>query len=143
MILLLARRPDDPSLQRLSDTIRTAGGQPVIVTLTEMEQLSSIRIQPHAQHGVTCTLHLGATTLDLRDIRAAWLWRHWQPLAVDPSFQAVHAQRAQWGFVDQEWRALYRGFIMTLAHAGVFCVNPPPSAAPSKRNAANCFSQHR
>lgn len=126
MILILARRFDDPSANRMVETIQAAGGEVLFVTLTSMEQLSSLAIANRPGGGYDCVLRIDGNVINLNQISAAWIWRNWHPLGVDDAYQHVYGKRDQWAFVDQEWRAFYRGFIMTLGYHGIFCVNPPP-----------------
>jgi glutathione synthase/RimK-type ligase-like ATP-grasp enzyme len=127
MILILTRFEADPTVVRLSRVLRAAGAEPVIVAPTTLEGPAAFFIANDPAGGARSWLRLADREIDLRTVRAAWLWRSWRPEPLDPRHGDLAQQRYEWRFFENEWAAFHQGFSLTLARHGVFCVNPPPA----------------
>jgi glutathione synthase/RimK-type ligase-like ATP-grasp enzyme len=130
VILILTQLEDDPPVLRLSRILRERGVEPVVIAPTTLERPSSLVVANDPRGGVRTELRLDAPdpddTIDLAEVRSAWLWRTWQPHPLLDRFRPLAARRDEWGFFQHQWEAFHRGFSLLLARRGVFCVNPPP-----------------
>jgi glutathione synthase/RimK-type ligase-like ATP-grasp enzyme len=130
MILILTHREDDPTVLCLGQHLRALGGEPVVIGPATLESPSSLVIANDPAGGAKRILRLGERTIDLSEVRAAWLWRSWHPHQQVDRFRAMamtaDAKQHAWSFYEQQWLAFHHGFSLLLAQAGVFCVNPPP-----------------
>jgi glutathione synthase/RimK-type ligase-like ATP-grasp enzyme len=129
MILILTRFEADPTVERLSRVLRAAGDEPVIVAPTTLEGPAAFFIANDPAGGGRSWLRLADREIDLRAVRAAWLWRSWRPEPLEPRYGDLAQQRYEWRFFESEWASFHKGFALTLAHHGIFCVNPPPANA--------------
>jgi glutathione synthase/RimK-type ligase-like ATP-grasp enzyme len=130
MILILTHLEDDPSALYLSQHLRELGAEPVVVGPATLEKPSSLVVANDQAGGVKRILRLGERTIDLAEVRSAWLWRSWHPHPQVERFRSMSmsaaAKQHAWSFYEQQWLAFHNGFSLLLAQAGVFCVNPPP-----------------
>jgi glutathione synthase/RimK-type ligase-like ATP-grasp enzyme len=126
MILIVTQFEDDPTVCRLSQRLRDQGADPLVVGSTTLEQPSSLVVENDPDGGARSLLQLGEGVVDLTQVRAAWLWRGWQPNPLLPRYRSLAARPEEWRFFAQQWQSFHRGFSLLLARCGVFCVNPPP-----------------
>lgn len=126
MILIVTQFSQDATVQRLRRILEAQGDDPVIVAPTTLEEPSSLTITGDHDQGAQAILRLQDRTIPLADVRAAWLWRGWQPHPLDPRFQELARRQDEWGFFAGEWTAFHKGFSLLLVYHDVFCVNPPP-----------------
>ena len=126
MILILTQFEDDLTVRRMSQHLRDRGADPVVVSSSTMEQPSSLVIANDPRGGTRSVLRLGNRTIDLAEVRTAWLWRGWQPNPLLERFRPLADRPEEWRFFEQQWQIFHRGFALLLAQRGVFCVNPPP-----------------
>ncbi len=126
MILIFTHTGADLTVQRLSETLRSKGAEPLVLDPELIEQLSSFEIAAGPSGEVRCVLRLPERTIELSEVRSALLWRSWRRYDDEPRLQALAARPREWSFYQQEWLTFYRGLVLTLAHHGVFCINPPP-----------------
>jgi glutathione synthase/RimK-type ligase-like ATP-grasp enzyme len=126
MILILSQFADDKTVVHLRQMLEHYGAAPVVIGLTTIEDYAAFTITNRQGGGGKSILQLNGQTIDLRDVHAAWLWRGWQPERLLPRFRQLAKQRDYWSFFANEWSAFYKGFSLTLAYNGVFCINPPP-----------------
>src|SRR5688572_2967117 len=89
MILILTHLEDDPTVLTLSQHLRELGGEPVVIGPATLEEPSSLAIENGPVGGVRRVLRLGGRTIDLGEVRSAWLWRSWQPQAMVERFRAM------------------------------------------------------
>lgn len=126
MILILTQFADDTTVVHLCQRLAQYGAAPLVIDLMAMEDHAAFTIANHPQGGGASSLQINGQTIDLRDVHAAWLWRGWRPHPLLPRFQQLAQQHDSWSFFENEWVAFYKGFSLTLAYHGVFCINPPP-----------------
>lgn len=126
MIFILTQFADDKTVTHLCQILEQYGAAPVVVDLTTIEDAAAFTIANHPSGGGTSILQINGRQIDLREIHAAWLWRGWQPEPLLPRFHELAKQRDYWSFFANEWIAFYKGFSLTLAYNGAFCINPPP-----------------
>ena len=126
MILILTQFEDDLTVRRMTQLLRDRGADPVVVSSATMEQPSALVIENDPDGGTRTVLRLGDRTIDLAEVRTAWLWRGWQPNPMLERFRSPAARPEEWRFFEQQWQIFHRGFALLLAQRGVFCVNPPP-----------------
>src|SRR6266542_4169833 len=122
MLLILTQREEDATVVRLTHILQARGADVVVVAQSTLEGCSSLRLEPNG----AAVLQLEHRTINLRDVRSAWLWRSWRPERLLPRFKTLRDRRREWLFYETEWLSLYRGFSMLLGQDAAFCVNPPP-----------------
>lgn len=125
MILIFATTDRDPTVAHLCDVLHAQGAETVVVSAATMEAPSSFEIA--ADGGAR--LRLADRVINLDDVRAAWLWRGWEPYVEDHRFASIVTQPYQWAFFQREWSSFHRGIALTLAYRGIFCVNAPAQEA--------------
>ncbi len=126
MILILTQFEDDPSVRRVTQLLRDRGSDPIVVCSSTMERPSAVLIANDPNGGTRSILRLGDRSIDLAEVRTAWLWRGWQPDPLEARLRPLAARPAEWRFYEKQWQIFHRGFALLLAQRGVFCVNPPP-----------------
>lgn len=126
MILISAAFDHDPSARTVLQLLEQRGADVVMLTPAVLQEPSSLTISG-ARHGrADCVLRVGDRTIDLRDVRSAWLWRGWRPDPLVERFHPLAGRPAEWRFYNGEWALFHKGLCMLLSQLGAFCVNPPP-----------------
>lgn len=126
MIFILSQFANDPTVARVRQILEQYGATSLLIAPSTIEDYASFTIANHQGQGGKSIVEIGGQKIDLRDVHAAWLWRSWRPQPLLPRFRSLAQQRDYWAFFQNEWVAFYKGFSLTLAYNGVFCVNPPP-----------------
>ncbi len=126
MILILTRFAHDATVARVCQVLDQQGAETLVLAPSMIEQHAAVEIANDGHGGGRSILRLNDRVIDLARVDAAWLWRSWRPHQYDPRYRDLREQHDQWRFFENEWVAFYKGFSMTLAANGVFCVNPPP-----------------
>lgn len=123
MILLLVDDPADSTVTDVTRELHRHGADVVVLSPEVMSGLCALSIQP----GGSATLRIEDRLIDVASVHSAWLWRPWYAYpAHDPRLARRFRTDAEREFFLDEWHAFYKGLAMLLAHAGTFCVNPPP-----------------
>lgn len=123
MILLVTNLPGDLTVTRLQAVLDSRGVESMVLSPESMaEHNVSLRIKGGGQ----ATLCFDDRSVDLRDIRSAWLWRIWYGDRDDPRLEQVAADRDDRAFFQREWIAFHKGLTTALQYSNVFCLNPPP-----------------
>lgn len=126
MILIITYSARDITVHRLRKALREQGAEPVVIGPEAIEALSSLSIEGDGRGGVSCRFTLEGRVIDFAEVRSAWLWRGWQRFPDEEPLRELAARANEWSFYRSEWLTFHKGFTLTLAHSGVFCVNPPP-----------------
>ncbi len=126
MIFILTQFADDKTVVHLCQMLEQYGAAHMVIDLMTIEDYAAFTIANREGGGGASILQINGQKFDLRDVHAAWLWRGWQPERLVPRFRQLAKQRDYWSFFANEWIAFYKGFSLTLAYNGVFCINPPP-----------------
>src|SRR5262245_54119509 len=125
MILISSTLDSDPTVRNVARILERRGADVVLLTPAVLEEPSALTITGGRRHA-DCVLRIADRSIDLRDVRSAWLWRGWCP---DPLLEPYHrltGRPADWRFYNGEWAAFHKGMSLLLSQLGVFCVNPPP-----------------
>lgn len=123
MILLFTSLLADPSIRRLHAALDSRGVESIVLSPESMAERSvSLSIKPGGQ----AVLRLDDRTVNLQDIRSAWLWRSWYGERDDPRLVERVSDVDDRVFVQREWLAFHKGLTTALQYSNVFCVNPPP-----------------
>ncbi len=125
MILIFATTDRDPTVTHLRDVLHAQGAETVVVSAATMETLSSFEVT--ADGGAY--LRLADQTINLDDVRAAWLWRGWEAYIEDRRWASIVEQPYQWAFFQREWSSFHKSIALTLAYRNIFCVNAPAQEA--------------
>lgn len=126
MIVILTQFADDKTVVQLCQRLEQYGAALLVIDCAAIEDHAAFTIANHPRGCGASSLHINGQTIDLREVHAAWLWRGWSPEPLLPRFRQLAQQRDYWSFFSNEWVAFYKGFSLTLAYNGVFCVNAPP-----------------
>jgi glutathione synthase/RimK-type ligase-like ATP-grasp enzyme len=126
MILIITYSARDITVYRLGKALREQGAEPVVIGPEAIEALSSLSIEGGADGGASCRFTVEGRVIDFADVRSAWLWRGWQRFPDEEPLRDLATKTNEWSFYRSEWLTYHKGFTLSLAHSGVFCVNPPP-----------------
>jgi glutathione synthase/RimK-type ligase-like ATP-grasp enzyme len=126
VIAIFTQSSTDITVVHLTGILQERGVAHVVLDPATIEGQSAFAIEKDSAGRVRCYLRLPDRVLDLDEIHSAWVWRGWQRYEHEPGLAELAARPREWAFYKAEWIAFYRGLTLTLAHHGVFCVNPPP-----------------